>query len=209
MSEKALPDSIRHFSLSLGLILSLLPAFLYALGQGAPAALITYTYQHDLLPKSNSTPVLTIFSDGSMRAVFPASMKHAGTHQGQLAADKLQTLRALLSKPTMKTYNAAAIADEIATRKALQEQITGQETLFAVLDSTTTIIEIPTQSGSGNEALPGNTGNTSIKKIIQKDLPVMAQKNPDIVALQDARELQKLLQNILDTTPWTNEGGQQ
>lgn len=190
-------------SIPASLMFALLAISAYA-ANSVPGTLVTYTYQHELLPKGNSEPLLTVYSDGSMKAVFPVYMKRAGTYQGQLSDEQLQALKSLISAPEIVGYSAKKLSEEIALREAQQEQIEGKgKTYFAVMDSTTTIIELSTApSGSSNETI----GKSATKKIEQKDLSVTAKQHPDIPMLQKTQKLRIMLQNILDTSDWTKVG---
>ncbi len=207
MTKKHLPNCIQHFLLVAGLLISLVIVPVKA--ENESPVLITYTYEHELLPKLENEPLLTIYSNGSIRGVFPSFMKRKGVHQAQLKPGALRKLKALILAGTKQRLSTETISAEIAHHQALQEQIgETDETLFAVLDSTTTIIEyqVPQNALNTSESISGG-GNNSSKRIVQKDLAVMARQYPGVTTLQATNKLKRLLQKILDTSDWTSVGG--
>ncbi len=166
--------------------------------------LITYNYEHELLPKSESEPLLTIFTNGKMRAVFSPMMKLAGIREAQLNPDTLDELKSLILSSSSQGLSTEIISEEIALYQAQEEQVENtQKTVFAVMDSTTTIIEYQDPSNT-NETVFGESNAT--KKIVQKNLSTTARQYPEISVLQDANNLKGMLQNILDTSTWTAIG---
>lgn len=196
-----------YLSLLTGILLTLISIPVHAANEAVPSTLITYNSEHELLPKSSGEPLLTIYNNGSMRAVFPVYMKRRGVHQAQLNTATLQKLKTLLTENTLQQLNTNTLAESIELQQAEQEQIEGvNETFYAVMDSTTTIIEYPAAENGNNEVIEGNT--LPMKQIVQKNLAITAKQYPNIIILQHANNLRSLLQKILDTTEWKEMGGE-
>ncbi|MCK5829595.1 MAG: hypothetical protein KAH20_04775 [Methylococcales bacterium] len=194
MIGKLLPNSVYLFLIATGIFLNL--AIVPVKAESEPPVLITYTYEHELLPKQGSTPFLTIYSNGSMRAVFPSNMKLSGVRNAQLSPSALHDLITLISADTMQGLNTETIAEEITLRQAQQEQIgNAGGTMHATMDSTTTIIKYQ------------QVQSNSTTNIALKDVTSMASQFPEIVNLQKIKGLKNTLQNILDTSEWVSTGG--
>ncbi|MCF6202906.1 MAG: hypothetical protein L3J59_04430 [Methylococcaceae bacterium] len=189
----------RLFLFATGLLLSIVPTLANA--KDNPPVLITYSYEHELLPKSDGKPLLTIFINGNMRAIFPPYMKLAGIRQAQLNPDTLQELNSLISTNSLHSLSTETIAEELALYQAQQEQNRdSHQTVYAVMDSTTTFIEY-NDPANNNEMISGE--NSPAIKIVQNNLSTNAKQYPRITTLQRANNLKIILQKILDTSNWT------
>lgn len=203
MNKFHLPKHTRLILSATGLFLCIVATLANA--ENEPPVLITYSYEHDLLPKSGGKPLLTIFINGNMRAIFPPYMKLAGIRQAQLNPDTLQKLNSLISISSLHSLSTETISEELSLYQAQQEQTSGSDqTVYAVMDSTTTIIEYYDPSNT-NETISGET--SPAKKIVQKDLSTTTKQYPGVTTLQQANNLKKMLQKILDSSNWTLVGG--
>jgi hypothetical protein len=200
MNNFYLPKHTRLILCAIGLFLSSL-----ANAENNSPVLITYSYEHELLSKSDGKPLLTIFINGNMRATFPPYMKLAGIRQAQLNPGTLQELNSLISTSSLHSLSTETISEELSLYQAQQEQTSdSDQTVYAVMDSTTTIIEYRDPANS-NETISGETSPT--KKIVQKDLSTTTRQYSGVTTLQQANKLKKMLQKILDTSNWTLVGG--
>ncbi|MEE9339645.1 MAG: hypothetical protein V3U87_16345 [Methylococcaceae bacterium] len=203
MSKDHIQKYIQLFYAATGLFLSILATPTNA--EDRPTILITYHYEHELLPKSKGEPLLTVFTNGKMRAVFSPTMKLAGIREAQLNAEALHELKSLILTNSSQGLSPETISEEISLYQTQQEQIKNTEkTVFAVMDSTTTIIEYQDLSKT-NETTSGKP--TLIKKIVQKNLSTIAKQYPGISILENTNNLKEMLQKILDISNWTSIGG--
>ena len=165
----------------------------------AERPLITYDQQHELLANNNSEPLLSIYTDGKARAVYPEYMKKAGVYEWQLADSELQTLRKLASKPGIQQFDEQAVQEEIE-KNGKQDN-----TLQSISDSTKTVIDVKNLNESG-EVLEGgaSTNGGELQSIAFEDVPEMAEQNPEITELTELESLQSRLEAILDQANQSN-----
>ncbi|MCK5829554.1 MAG: hypothetical protein KAH20_04570 [Methylococcales bacterium] len=201
MTKKTLPKTIYPIWLIAGILLAF--ASMSAKAESESPVMVTYTYEHELLPKMGNEPLLTIFVNGKMRAVFPSFMKRPGKFKAELPPSSFQELKTQITTALSQNINTSTISDEMSSAQNAQLQTqpqNGEQSGFSVSDSTTYIIRYE----SPQSVVMSNVDLSN--EIVQKDLTVMAEHFPNINTLQISNNLKKILQNILEKSDWKPEG---
>jgi hypothetical protein len=155
----------------------------------AETPLITYNRLHELLPNNNSDPLLTVYQNGKVRAVYPAFMKKAGTYEWTLLDVDMRELQRLAGNPSVQQFNKQAVEEKIEKKQQAQ--------LTSISDSTTTVIDVKHITESG-EAIESPTESIdSLQTISFEDVPDVSEENPEIVELKSLLTLESKLEAIL------------
>ena len=164
----------------------------------AESTLITYDQQHELLANNTSEPLLSIYTDGKARVVYPEYMKKAGVYEWHLADSELQALRKLAGKSGIQQFDEQVVQEEIE-KNAKQDN-----TLHSISDSTTTVIDVRNLNESGEVLEGAVTNGGELQSIAFEDVPDMAEQNPEIAELTELESLQSQLEAILDQANQSN-----